>query len=306
MENLRLPRGLLNRTVTLGTFHQVVSLAILLLDSFGPKAMLQGQGPVKGRDFVLRQNLPWVLNGYNRLRRVVVKWLQRTEPELAQSEERIVLEFLSSTHRMCVPQFSAPVLLSDMSLTATWIQCLGELIYPSITCQSSTLQVVLADYLDEVVQTSRQLKLSDQSLKETFFPVLQEVNDQGLNLESIDSRLWVNFNISSAESNPEKANSMKQSLQSLNDGRLHITLSATRPSGPLTVLSGSKLPIASQRQDMTGENQESNEEKRAPKRLCLAAAHTDQDSLQIFMNNLSSLLGITCAGSLTDLRSALE
>lgn len=306
LENLKLPRGLLNRSVTLGTFYQAVSLAVLLVDSFGPKAMMQGQGPAKGRDFILRQNLPWVLNGYNRLRRVVVRWLQRMEAELAQSEEHILLQFLASTHRLCVPQFSVPVLLSDMSLTTTWIQCLGELIHASISCQSSTLQTVLSDYLNEVLQELRQSKSSVQPLRGSFLPILQELNDQRLILQSIDPGLSVNPNLSSTEPSLESANSMQQSLQSLNDELLHTSLPEIRPSGSPTIPSDTELSTVSQRQDMTGQNQESNEGTRASKRLCLTAAHSDQDPLQVFMGDLSSLLGSNRTGSLIDLRSALE
>lgn len=203
LENQRLPRGLLNRSVTLGTFHQAISLAVLLMDSFGPKAMLQGQDPAKGRDFILRQNLAWVRNGHNRLRRVVIKWLQGTELELPQSEEQILLQFLASTHRLCVPQFSVSVPLSDMNLTATWIQCLGELIHASISCQSSILQAVLGDYLDEVVQGSRQSKSPAQLLREAFLPIFQDLVDQRLNLQSFDPRLWVNLHLSSIEPSRE-------------------------------------------------------------------------------------------------------
>lgn len=306
LENLKLPRGMLNRSVPLGTFNQAVSLAVLLVDSFGPKAMIQGQGPAKGRDFILRQNLPWVLNGYNRLRRVVVRWLQRMEPGLAQSEERVLLQFLASTHRLCVPQSSAPVLLSDMSLTATWIQCLGELIHASISLQSSTLQTVLSDCLNEVLRQLKQSKSSVQPLRETSRSILQELNDQRLILHAIDPRLVVNFALFSTGSSLESTNSMQQSLQSLNDELLHTSLTEIRPPGSPVMPSDTKISTISQRQAVTGQNQKSNEGARAPKRLCLAAAQADQDSLQAFMSDISSMLGSDCAESLVDLRSALE
>lgn len=165
--------------------------------------MLQGQDPAKAQDFILRQNLAWLRNGHNRLRRVVVRWLQGTELELPQNEEHFVLQFLASTHRLCIPQFSVSVPLSDMNLTATWIQCLGELIHASISCQSSALQTVLGDYLDELVQGLRQSKLPAQLMRETFLPIFQDLVVQRLNLQSVDPRLWVNLNLSSIESSRE-------------------------------------------------------------------------------------------------------
>lgn len=296
---------MLNRTVPLGNVYQAVSIAHLLLKSFGPKALTQGQSSAKSRDFVLRQNLPWVLNGYDRLRRVVVQWTQRTEPALAQSEEQIILAFLASMHHLCVRQFSVPAPLSEMSLTTTWIHCLGELIHPSITCQSSTLQAALSDYLDEVVQWSRQFKSSVQPLRETFFPILREFDIQGLNMRSVDSCLWVKT-VPSCRIKYGKADSKQQSLQSLADGLLHTPLPATRPSGSPTMQPGTELLTASQRQGMIGDNHESIKRLRPPKRLCLPAAHTDKDPLQTLINHLSALLDSDCSGSLIDLRSALE
>lgn len=99
---------------------------------------------------------------------------------------------------------------------------------------------------------------------------------------------------------------MQQSLQSLNDGLLGIPLPAVHVSGSPTMSPRTRLSAASPEQCMTGQHQESTGGIRATKRLCLAAANSDQTSLQNLMNDVSSLLGSDRVGSLIDLRSVLE
>lgn len=99
---------------------------------------------------------------------------------------------------------------------------------------------------------------------------------------------------------------MQESLQSLHDGLLRSSTPATRlPEAP-TGASGMNLSTASQRQGVTAQEQEINEETRAPKRLCLAAEYSDRHLQRVLMKELSSLLGCDCAGSLTDLRTAVQ
>jgi serine/threonine-protein kinase ATR len=198
LDHLRLPRGLLGRSLALGTFSQAFTLAFMLLDSFSPGATI---GTLeKRRDLILRQNLPWVLNGYNRLRKVLVRWLQSAGLKLTPEEEEACLQFLASTRRLCVSRSSAPALPSDMSLTSTWAQCLSELIYPSIGNSFPSMQVEISNYLDEFVQSTRQSKSSAQLLREIFLPVLTEIEDGNLDLQLVDSRLWVTVASSSVAS----------------------------------------------------------------------------------------------------------
>lgn len=304
LENLNLPRGLLNRNIPLGTFSRAITLAILLLDSFGPKAMMQGT--VRGRDFALRQNLPWVLNGYNRLRRVLVRWLQRTESTLTPDEEQVSLLLLASTRRLCGPQSSVAVLLPDMGLNFSWAQCLSELICPSINRQSPTLQIELSHVVNEVVQWSEQSKSSVQPLREIFLPILKELDDRNLNLQSMDLRLWVIIHLLSVGLIMTRANKIQESLQSLLGELRHITSPATCPPKALTEALDTNLYSANQRPNKTAREQDINEERRAPKRVCLPAAYPDQNLLQALMKSLSSLLDCECSENLTNLRIAIQ
>lgn len=189
LDHLRLPRGLLGRSLVLGTFSQAFTLTFTLLDSFSPKVTTESLE--KRQDLILRQNLPWVLNGYNRLRKVLVRWLRSTGSKLTPEEKKACLQFLASTRRLCVCRSSGPTLPSDMSLASTWAQCISELIYPSISSSFPAMQVELSNYLDEFVQAARQSKSSAQLLREIFLPALAEIEDLNFNLRSMESRLWV-------------------------------------------------------------------------------------------------------------------
>lgn len=189
LEKLNFPRGLLNKGVALGTFSQAVTVTILFLESFNSRIITQSTA--QGREFILRQNLPWVLNGYNRLRKVVVRWLQKTKSTLTPDEEQITLSFLTSTRCLCFPQSSQPASLSDMGLISIWIQCLSDLISPSIVCQSSALQISLSRFLDEL--TGALSWSFVKSLRENFIPILSELNEQDIDVQSINTHLWVNL-----------------------------------------------------------------------------------------------------------------
>ena len=189
LDHLHLPRGLLGKSLALGTFSQAFTLALMLLDSFSPKATIESLE--KRRLLILRQNLSWVLNGYNRLRKVLVKWLQSARSKLTSNEEETCLQLLASTRRLCVSRSTSPALASDMGLASTWAQCLSDLIYPSISHSFLAMQIQISEYLDEFVQTTRQSILSTQLLREIILPALAEIEDRDLDLQSMDSCLWV-------------------------------------------------------------------------------------------------------------------
>jgi len=189
LDHLRLPRGLLGRSLALDTFSQAFALTSMLLDSFNPKVTIGSLE--KRRNHILRQNLPWMLNGYNRLRKVLVRWLQSAGSEVTPEKEEAGLHFLASTRRLCVSPSSAPAVTSDISLASTWAQCLSELICPSISNSFPAMQSELSNCLGEFVQATRQTKSSAQLLREIFLPALAEIEDRDFNLHSMESCLWV-------------------------------------------------------------------------------------------------------------------
>lgn len=57
---------------------------------------------------------------------------------------------------------------------------------------------------------------------------------------------------------------------------------------------------------MDQETEKGEEEMRAPKRLCLSAESSDADTIQMLLDQLSTLLGCECATNLTDLYAAVQ
>ncbi|KAJ5300562.1 uncharacterized protein N7443_005564 [Penicillium atrosanguineum] len=285
LDHLHLPRGLLGRSLALGTLSQAFKLALMLLDSFSPKTTIESLE--KRRVLILRQNLSWVINGYNRLRKVLVKWLQTARSKLTSDEEETCLQLLASIRRLCVPRSTSPALPSDMGLASTWAQCLSDLIYPSISHSFLAMQVEISNYLDEFVQTTRQSNTSAQLLREIILPILAEIEDRDLDLQSMDSCLWA-------------------SLQSLRAELLATSISERRSLAVTSEALVEELSLASQIPDVTGQRKEQNNETRASKRICLSVEPSGQDLQQSLTATLSSLLGHDRIESLTDLHAAIQ
>ena len=196
LDHLGLPRGLLKRTLTLGTFAQAAALATALLDALSPEA--SAQCVTKRRNCTLRQNLPWALNGYHRLRRVLVKWLQTPRFKTTPADEEVLSQFLIYTRRLCVSDFAMATLLSDMSLASTWTQCLAEVLPLSIGLPMPAIQLDLGQFVDEVTLAIKQSKLAVPQLRDILLPVLTDIRAQDANSQLVETSLLVITSLSPA------------------------------------------------------------------------------------------------------------
>jgi serine/threonine-protein kinase ATR len=187
LDNLGLPRGLLKRSLTLGSFSRAAALATALLDALSPEASAQGIS--RRRNCTLRQNLPWALNGYHRLRRVLVRWLQTPGLKVTLADEQILSQFLIYTRRLCVSDSSMATMLSDMSLASTWTQCLAEFLPLSISLPMPTIQLDLSHFVDEVTLAIKQSKLAVPQLRDTLLPVLTDIRAQDSNPQIVEQCL---------------------------------------------------------------------------------------------------------------------
>src|SRR4051794_30198169 len=88
IENLGHSPGLFTNRTVLGDFHQSFSLACRLLDSFSPN------NDVASRAKYHELNLSWTLNGYHRLRKVIVEWLHLFGAQLTPNDESLSLRYL--------------------------------------------------------------------------------------------------------------------------------------------------------------------------------------------------------------------
>lgn len=190
LDHLVLSRGILRETIPLGSFPQAVALAALLLDSFGSQASTKSI--TKQQSLIFRQNLPWALNGYNRLRKIVAKWLQGTTgSKLTPEDEKKALQFVSYTCQFCRPDTIGPAVHSDVCVTSVWTQCLSEILPISVSNQLFTLQTGLSHLLNELVPLIGQLETLRGQLKELFIPAVEEIKDKSGNFRAMESCLLV-------------------------------------------------------------------------------------------------------------------
>ena len=190
-QNLGLSPGIFNSNTALGSFVQTVSLACGLLDSFNPKGEMQSRA--KHHDLILRQNFSWVLNGFHRLRQVIIEWLQIKGAQLTPEDAVVPLQYLTYLHRCCVPESTLAGLLSDMSLTSTWSQCLCGFLRLENIGKLPSVQIILGRFLCDLTESAKSSQPLMQQLRETLLPVLTEVKDGNLSLQSLESCLWLSF-----------------------------------------------------------------------------------------------------------------
>jgi serine/threonine-protein kinase ATR len=173
--------------MALGGFAQTVSLACRLLDSFNPKMQYRA----KHHDLILRQNFSWVLNGFHRLRHVIIEWLQIKGAQVTSEDETVPLQYLTYLHRCCLPESTLAGLLSSMSLTSTWSQCLCGFLSLENIAKLPSVQVILGRFLCDLTEAAKSSQPLVHQLRETLLPVLTEVKDGNSNFQSLESCLWV-------------------------------------------------------------------------------------------------------------------
>ncbi|KGO59126.1 PIK-related kinase, FATC [Penicillium expansum] len=287
-QNLGLSPELFKKNTDLGGFAQTVSLACRLLDSFNPRGEIQPHA--KHHDFILRQNFSWVLNGFHRLRQVIIEWLQTKGAQLTSEDAIVPLQYLTYLHRCCVPDSTLAGLLSNMSLTSTWSQCLCGFLTLENIGKLPSVQVILGRFLCDLTETAKSSQSLVQQLRETLLPVLTEVKDGDSIFQSLDSCLW-------------------SPLQTL-----HTQLLDTAP--PLTVYSPKGLPgdvyeepdAAFQRAGVLHQA-EPNEYARPSKRLCLPGppiGSTNHGLFHLLVGKVSAILQSDCGKTMADLRTSIQ
>lgn len=176
------------RNTEIGGFTQAVSLVFRLLDSFNSNDEMQSRA--KHHDFILRQNFSWLLNGFHRLRQPILEWLQWKGLHLTSEDEEIPLQYLKYVRRCYRPDSTVAGLLSNITLTSTWSQCLCAFLKLANIERMPSVQTVLSHFLDDLAQTSTSSGPLIQQLRETLLPALIDAKSCDQRLESC---LLVNF-----------------------------------------------------------------------------------------------------------------
>ncbi|KAJ5731044.1 uncharacterized protein N7483_005552 [Penicillium malachiteum] len=281
LDNQALPRGLLRETIALGSFSQAVILASLLLDSFSLQAAIPGD--LKRQTLVSRLNLPWALNGYNRLRKTVVTWLQKTGSHPTAEDEQNVLHFMNYASRFCKSDTAGSALRSDMCLASAWTQCLSEMLLLSISNQLPTLQIGLSLFLEETLQAASISGSFGLEMREFFLPALEEIKDKAGNWIAMEACLL-------------------DSVQSLQSALLYTPEPTEASSSAPPSENGAPV----QRPGVSGDEEEDSEDTRASKRLCVSAEPANTGILAISMDQLAALLGCDSGEELAGLSASLE
>ncbi|KAL4902881.1 hypothetical protein BDW74DRAFT_169409 [Aspergillus multicolor] len=138
-----LPSTLLKKRIKLGSIREAVLLTLNLLDSFTKQASSPDIG------FGIRQNLAWVLNGYQRLWGVFSSWLRRSNLNIDESRVEICLHFLTSIRTFCFREAS-----SATELAYDLPQMLGDILSLGYLSHSQSLQLELCRFIDDIANVT--------------------------------------------------------------------------------------------------------------------------------------------------------
>ncbi|KAJ5108762.1 hypothetical protein N7456_005437 [Penicillium angulare] len=285
LDNLGLPRVILRENIAFGSFSQAVILVALLLDSFSSQPPIEGG--FKQRPFILRQNHPWASNGYNRLRKVVVGWLYKLGSKITAEDEQTVLQYFAYTKQFCFSDASGSTLHSDMCVASIWIQCLSEVLLPSIYSQSSTIQTNLSIHLVQAMGITDESEPFRQQLRESILPAFEEIKNKNGTLRPMEPEL-----LTAIESLQRKLTTDPNYGEDATD------------DSPDAMETEKTAPV-----QMIGESHDGQQQKgdsRASKRICIAVESTDLDLLSSFMTKITTVLNCDSTGALTGVHTALQ
>ncbi|CAG8024016.1 unnamed protein product [Penicillium olsonii] len=187
VENLDISSGLFKQTTALGGFSQASSLACRLLDAFNPRDEMQTR--VKHQDLIVRQNFAWMLNGFHRLRRVIIDWVQTARTQIAPEDENVLLQYLKYLHRCNAPESTYSGLLPNMSLISAWSQCLCGFLGLDAIDKLPSVQALLGCLLDDLLQITQSSDALVPQLMESLLPALIEVKNKHPVFQSLEPSL---------------------------------------------------------------------------------------------------------------------
>lgn len=152
----------------------------------------------KHQDFIVRQNFSWMLNGFNRLRKVIIEWLEMTRIQVMPEDESVSLQYLTYLHRCSAPESTFSGLLSNMSLISTWSQCLCGFLGIDCIDQLPSVQAMLSRFLDDLSQIVQSSDPLVPHLREILLPALTEVKDGHSIFQSLEQGFQVSIHMISS------------------------------------------------------------------------------------------------------------
>ncbi|KKA22075.1 Non-specific serine/threonine protein kinase [Rasamsonia emersonii CBS 393.64] len=153
LDRLGLPRDLFRNKLRLGLFPQATFSLLQLLHSMMPKFMNSSQSfPTSA----IQQDLAWILNLYQRLWRVILRWIRAFGASFHQTMVEIVVQFLTCIQR-CTENSSAitRMISLDAKASSIWLQSLADIFSIQTFCQDSVIQLTLTQCLENVLEFVR-------------------------------------------------------------------------------------------------------------------------------------------------------
>ncbi|KAL4956177.1 hypothetical protein BDW69DRAFT_181790 [Aspergillus filifer] len=143
---LGLPRGPFEKKIKLGSFRSAVLLTLGLLDSFIVRA---SDHPLPNKASIIRQNLAWVLNGYQRIWNVLAGWLRGSNLHDLEIKIEICIHFLTSLR-----MYWASEATCEMEATYDFFPTLGDLLTSEYLDHSPSIQIQLSQLIGEITKPS--------------------------------------------------------------------------------------------------------------------------------------------------------
>lgn len=176
--------------MTLGTFPQAISLILQLLDAFIPSP--ESSVHMNKKDSFIQQSCAWVSNGYQRLWKIVLRWLKTTGPDSPQCKAQVPLQFLASIQRHCNRESSLSALVSSkMDFTRILLQSLAELLALDALRQIPALQLGLSQFFDNLAENLGRSEVFVTCMGDILLPTLIDIKTKHFVFQALEPCLQV-------------------------------------------------------------------------------------------------------------------
>lgn len=120
LDELGLPRGLLENRMRLESFPQGLRTILVLLDSLRPKILKRGS--TFKDSSIVRQSRAWVLSWYHRLWKPIYRWLRLPNNFDTGCKDYVCSQFLARVRPICVPPYF-PSAATDLAHDSIEVLC---------------------------------------------------------------------------------------------------------------------------------------------------------------------------------------
>ncbi|KAE8338953.1 hypothetical protein BDV24DRAFT_137247 [Aspergillus arachidicola] len=287
LDRLGLPRSLFEKRFKFVSLSHAFNLTFRLLDSF--RAGNDNPPFVASKNSVTRQNVAWVLNGYQRLWTLIFHWFQSPQPDLIENTISASLQFVICIRSCCDQGVSSP---SEIELMYGLLRILEDIFAMDKLYQFSTLQSELSQLLDTFTNRVKYTRALLHCLRATIFPALSGLTKMPCRFQTLETQLQITIH-------GFLNNISRISLEC--DGAKTVSV---EPFKVFVPKSGSRF----QQHELSSSAIQDDEIIQASKRRCIPRLSPQSESedtvLQLITVSLA-LIGFTSPGGLGDLYPAV-